>query len=98
MSIVTAIWTTRTGCACRNCRTQRYEYHATVQGGDGHENHIEIDEDDYNMLRECAGENDMYADSMTIFTEPVEYDFEPTDDEWYEELNAGYMRDIGARR
>ncbi len=54
------------------------------------ERHIaDMDAADYAELVALYGDTDEPADTG---------EDEPTNEEWYQELNSGYMRDIGARR
>lgn len=70
---VLAIWTTKTGCNCTNCRTQQREYHATVSDGHG-ERLTHIDARAYNDLSERAGANDYQDGSYIAFDRPIEWE------------------------
>ncbi len=72
MSDVTAIWTTKNGCSCRNCRTTHHEYHAAVAVADG-EQQVIIDEATYDALAERATSDDYREGSYIGFARPVEW-------------------------
>lgn len=72
MSNVTAIWTTKTGCNCAKCRTQRSEYHATVSNGNG-EQPVIIDAATYDALSAQETAADYREGGYIAFDRPIEW-------------------------
>lgn len=70
---VLAIWTTKTGCSCPKCRTERDEYHASVSDGNG-ERLTHIDAATYNALADRATVADYRDGSYIAFDRPVEWE------------------------
>lgn len=69
---VLAIWTTKTGCSCPKCRTERDEYHATIRDGGG-ERMVYIDARAYSDLSDRAGANDYQDGGYIAFDQPIEW-------------------------
>ena len=95
MPIITAIHMTKT----RKAWSDEFSMvpMAWKRDENGREEFVEIDRPTFDMLLDLAGPNDYRENGTYVaFAEPVEIDDEPTDEEWYAELESGYMRDIGA--
>lgn len=92
--IITAIHLAKT----RKAWSDEYTYvpMAWVRRGDGEE-FIQIDQGAFDRLLGMATEGDYREYNRYVaFAEAVELPEEPDDLEWMTEMNAGYMRDIGA--